>query len=579
MSSSPRLIERWLPIAELGEESVRERRSMTALPPVYYLHVWWARRPLVASRAAILASLLPADADHKQFMQALGIHGDPIASRRKIDQAKRSGVRFEGDAYSYDRAFKYTPTEAEQSWIRAQVGVDLRSIVALDPTAGGGSVPMEALRVGLSTFGNDLNPVATLIQRATYEWPAKYGMALVHEFNRLAAEFVKRREVRLKDFFPAEPEKDCISTNYIWARTVRCPYCEGVVPLSPNWRLAPDGTGVRIKPNCSKVVAERVCEFEIVKKLADQSEGTVSGGDASCPFSDCGRVIEGDEIKRQAQAGQMGEQLYTVVFKRRTVTGHTKTGKEKVKWIRGYRGPVVSDDNVSQIAAILADKIPEWEALGVVPTEKFPEETNDDRPIQYGMPLWRDQFSKRQLLGHATSVEIFRELYNEAPAGLNDVGRAAFIYLALSLDKMLNYNSRKSVWMSTREVVANSFNRHDFSVSWSHAEMIVLLDEDGYDWAIGQTTKCIKELVELIQPASARVAAPIAKPQAELGLALETELPLTPAAPWSPPPIKVTNKSGDALDHLADGSVDVVVMDPPYYDNVMYAELSDFFYV
>ena len=81
-----RLIERWLPIAALGEESTRERRSMTALPPTYYLHVWWARRPLVASRAAILASLLPADADREKFLHVLGIHGDPVAAtKRRID--------------------------------------------------------------------------------------------------------------------------------------------------------------------------------------------------------------------------------------------------------------------------------------------------------------------------------------------------------------------------------------------------------------------------------------------------------------------------------------------------------------
>src|ERR1700691_2085175 len=86
--SDTRLIERCLPIAELGEESVRERRSMTALPPTYYLHVWWARRPLVASRAAILASLLPASADHEGYMNALGIHGDPVASRVRLDAAK-----------------------------------------------------------------------------------------------------------------------------------------------------------------------------------------------------------------------------------------------------------------------------------------------------------------------------------------------------------------------------------------------------------------------------------------------------------------------------------------------------------
>jgi hypothetical protein len=127
--------------------------------------------------------------------------------------------------------------------------------------------------------------------------------------------------------------------------------------------------------------------------------------------------------------------------------------------------------------------------------------------------------------------------------------------------------------------MAQIFERHDFSVAWTSAEMATLVEGVGYDWAIEQTAKCIEELVELIQPADARVAAPAAKSQGELGLSLETELPLASAAPWTPPPITVTNKSGDALDHLADGSVDVVVMDPPYYDNVMYAELSDFFYV
>src|ERR1700761_8169430 len=84
-----RLIERWLPIAALGEESVRERRSMTALPPIYYLHVWWARRPLVVSRSAVLASVLPANADRRAFEHAVGIHGDPVASRRRIDAARR----------------------------------------------------------------------------------------------------------------------------------------------------------------------------------------------------------------------------------------------------------------------------------------------------------------------------------------------------------------------------------------------------------------------------------------------------------------------------------------------------------
>ena len=104
-----RLIERWLPIAALGVESVRERTPMTPFPAPNRLHVWWARRPLVASRAAVLASLLPADADRDRFLHVLGIHGDPVATRRRIDAARRRGQRFEGQAYSYPRAFGYVP--------------------------------------------------------------------------------------------------------------------------------------------------------------------------------------------------------------------------------------------------------------------------------------------------------------------------------------------------------------------------------------------------------------------------------------------------------------------------------------
>ncbi len=145
LGRSRRLIEEWLPIAALGEESARERRSMTALPPTYYLHVWWARRPLVASRAAILASLLPADADRAKFLHMVGIHGDPVAARRRIDEAKRTGKRFEGEAYSYKRAFTYMASEDEREWLREQARLlgHVEQPSVLDPTAGGGSIPFE----------------------------------------------------------------------------------------------------------------------------------------------------------------------------------------------------------------------------------------------------------------------------------------------------------------------------------------------------------------------------------------------------------------------------------------------------
>jgi putative DNA methylase len=108
--SKRRLIEDWMPIAQIGIESIRERTPMTPFPAPNRLHVWFARRPLVASRAAILGSLLDADSDREKFLYDLGIHGDPVASRIRIDQARQSGERFEGQAYAYSRAFTFSPS-------------------------------------------------------------------------------------------------------------------------------------------------------------------------------------------------------------------------------------------------------------------------------------------------------------------------------------------------------------------------------------------------------------------------------------------------------------------------------------
>ena len=562
-----RLIERWLPIAALGEESTRERRSMTALPPTYYLHVWWARRPLVASRAAILASLLPADADREKFLHVLGIHGDPVATRHRIDSAKRNKEYLGPNPYGYKRAFSYSPDREDKKWAELAKKCSLDALSILDPTAGGGSIPFEVARFGFTAIANDLNPVAALILKATVEWPVRYGSALIEEFSQLSRDFICRAKPKYERVFPLEPEGVRIE-GYLWARTITCPYCDGLVPLSPNWRLAPDGTGVRLKPQLASGPGAqgRICSFEIVQSAKEQSGATVAKGDGTCPYSDCGRVIDGDEIKAQAQAGRMGEQLFAVVYKQRVIKT-LKSGKRgKDKWVRGYRAPRPEDDNGAEIQARLAEKLPEWEALDIVPNEIYGHMYSDRSKI-YGVNTWRDLFSPRQLLCHGTSVEVFREMLaaDRAEGKLSEIRQAAYGYLALTLDKLLNYNSRMSVWMPTREVVANTFNRHDFAFCWSHAEMAPLIAGLGYDWAIGQTAKCIRELVSLVRP--------------DANSSTGNLFDAAKAEPHIPPPITITCKPGDSLDHIKDGSIDAVIMDPPYYDNVMYAELSDFFYV
>ena len=209
----------------------------------------------------------------------------------------------------------------------------------------------------------------------------------------------------------------------------------------------------------------------------------------------------------------------------------------------------------------------EWEALDIVPVEAIGELSNYDRGHRlYGVTQWRDMFSPRQLLGHGTGVEVFRELLieRERRGALDEVSKAAFIYLSLALDKIADYNSRSSRWEVVKGAIRNTFARHDFSFKWSYAEMAPLITGLGYEWVIGQIQKCIGELITLLCPNTPQFP----------------DL-LTDTAPggFVSPPVTVTCKSGDALDHIENESVDVVVMDPPYYDNVMYAELSDFFYV
>jgi adenine-specific DNA methylase len=186
---SRRLIEDWLPISEIGIESIRERTPMTPFPAPNRLHVWWARRPLVASRAAILGALLPANVGStlqgkQAFMQTLGIHGDPVAARKRIESAKQNGDKLGPDPYGYQRSYKYTPSPSDRSWILGNLEGSSIGVPAIvfDPTAGGGSIPLEASRLGFETIANDINPVAAFLLKQTVQTPLFHGGDLIRYY-------------------------------------------------------------------------------------------------------------------------------------------------------------------------------------------------------------------------------------------------------------------------------------------------------------------------------------------------------------------------------------------------------------
>jgi len=209
------LIEDWLPIEAIGVESKRERGASSALPPLYFLHVWWARRPLTTSRAAILGSVLPTwssdwpvhlrerfpneESYHKWFSFLIGIRGDPVAGRKLVDWAKAKGIQLDVHPYGgAPRAFTVNPASEDLS-----VMGDLlehtwgtRDLSVLDPFAGGGSIPFEALRYGFTTIANDLNPVAAVILKATLEYPVRFGPSLADDIRKWGKIWAERVEER-----------------------------------------------------------------------------------------------------------------------------------------------------------------------------------------------------------------------------------------------------------------------------------------------------------------------------------------------------------------------------------------------
>ena len=330
-----RLIEEWLPIKEIGVESRREN-STGLHPPPNRLHVWWARRPLTASRAAILGSLLPAwkgneillrehfrdeDEYHRWFLRMLGILGDPVEAEELLRMARARNVRIQ-NPNMYPRAFTLVADRQDFDIFRAilleYLGTD--SPTALDPMAGGGTIPFESLRLGLNTLASELNPVACTVLKGTMEYPLAFGSFLEDEIRHWGERLKDEGTERLAEYFP-QPDRSETVMSYIWARTVPCPTTGKPLPLSPNWwlrRQIANSVAVHLLP-CEDEWDE--CRFEIVRgrqadleKLYAPSQGTIRRGNAVSPWS--GDPVPGDYIKQVSQTEGMGSQLFALCVNR-----------------------------------------------------------------------------------------------------------------------------------------------------------------------------------------------------------------------------------------------------------------------
>ena len=451
--------------------------------------------------------------------------------------------------YNYRQAYRNSPGRTDIELLHAVLRHTWGGKLPLlaDPTAGGGSIPFAAARLGIPTYANDLNGVAAAILRISVEIPARYGLELLPHLNKWGKTLINRVRERLKPYFPSGPGEQV--ATYIWARTVACPRTGRTVPLVTDWWLCKDSgreTAVRIVTDADGV-ALREPRFEIARGRQltgwEPSKGVMSGGSAVSPYDHLG--IDGSYIKAEAQAGRMGEVVYAVAIRR-------SDGK------REFRAPTEGDVAAIGAAAAELDRMrPSWEAGGILPTETIDSVSNYDRGHRlYGIETWTDMFTPRQLLTHGIFSAEFCNLIPEVRAEIgSELGDAVLAVLAFIQGKAINWNARASSWDVSRQKMRSMFEKHNFSFKWTFAEFEGA--QELYPWCRERVTAAYQGIAELYD---------------KTGASVSLDKPLRRH-------VTVTQGNAADMDSLGDNSVAHLCIDPPYYDNVMYAELSDYFYV
>lgn len=559
-----RFIEYDLPLKEISHHSAIEKNDRFGHPST--LHIWWARKPLSASRSIIFSSLIDYP-DNK----------------------------YEND-YLFNFIQKITPWRLfyEENNILLS---EAKAIISkqwdqppriLDPFAGGGSIPLEALKLGCEVYSSDYNPVAVFIEKATLEWPHKFGMGIEtskikkqitlhgshHKENILSYLVEKWSKIILKEvkndigsFYEIDP-KDANAVGYLWAKTISCqnPNCSKKIPLVQDRWLAKFKVK-RINENVAyELIADKTTgkiKYRIIRGkdiTFDPSEGTISKGNAKCPF--CEQITKSDKIRKLSLENKMNEQLIAVVYFKSNKRGkHYRIATEKD--IALYK----------KSEEYLEKKIQNWNYLETpLPNELLA--TPDGNIVTKGIePFWvhiqlvnynlrsfKELFNKRQQLALITFIDKIKQKHEEILSDVNalkinlpnlnavELANAIMGYLAIMVDRLAGYSTKLGYLNVTGGRGAiNVFGRTTLPMMmWNYFESNVF-NPRGASWytAIERTKMALNKLVTNNENTGS---------------------------------IKCHKMSATNLDY-PDNFFDAVITDPPYYDNIPYADLSDFYYV
>lgn len=541
-----KLIEVAIPLEAINAASVREKSIRHGHPST--LHLWWARRPLAACRAVLFAQLVDDPSSHPDQFPT---HEDQEVERKRLFAIIEDLVKWENSTNE-------EVLERARAEIRKSCGGDLPPVY--DPFSGGGSIPLEAQRLGLPAYGSDLNPVAVMIGKAMIEIPPKFkDMPPIHpgikerSFYRNAeglAEDVKHygewmREKAWERIGHLYPQVDlpkaygggkATTVAWLWARTVPSPdpaFSNTQVPLVRTFDVSTKrGRRIWVEP----VVDGSDYNFEIRREEAGDKrsgpDGTVVRNGGRCVVSDAAMPFS--YIRDQGAAGKMGQRLMAIVAE-------------------GARGRVYLAPTSEQEEIALNVAPPN------VPNIKLSGKTRVN-VSNYGLDTFADLFTSRQLLALDTFCGLLEEVkavINEdaRAGGMSDTGtrladegngaaaysEALAIYLSFAISKVADRGSTICTWFTDRDSTRNTFARQAIPMTWDFAEMNVLLDGTGsFRGAVEWTANSVAGLI----------------PNA---VGIERQLD--------------AREAGSAMDSK------VVSTDPPYYDNIDYSDLSDFFYL